>query len=89
MAMTFSGTAITDAATLSFDESHYVRSVYVSNTGAVALLVNVPDVHGATSYDTVQPGETGTYIGASIRTILVKTGASTTTYTAGPIQANA
>lgn len=79
---TFTGTATTSPATLTID-TKLTSEVFVQNTGSVALLVNVPAVHGTTSFDTLDAGE-GEYYSASsnIGSVIVKTSSSTTTYRA-------
>ena len=83
MARNFSGTATTGGTTLTITGSS-ATGVYVKNTGAVALRVNVPAVHGSNDYDTLAAGDSESYTSvSSIGEILVKTDSSTTTYTAG------
>lgn len=82
-AQTFSGTATTSDTDL--DLNGVCLEFRVSNTGSVDLLVNVDVLHG-TDYDTVGAGETEYYraqTSSGIGVVKVKTGSSTTTYTAG------
>jgi len=85
MARNFTGTSTNTAATNTIDGG-FTSEVYVKNTGSNGLHVNIPNIHGATDYDTIAAGDTEYYGSqANIGKIIVKSAVtdSHTTYTAG------
>jgi len=68
----------------------FCAAVVIANTGSVSLNVCVPALHGD-EYDTIAAGEDRTYRSnrASIKSVMVKTASSTTTYRVSPIMGEA
>lgn len=89
MARNFSGTASTTPATLTITGGP-AHKFYAKNTGSVALLINIETVHGDDDFDTLAAGDSQVYESVSpIKSAIVKTGSSTTTYTAGVVGGSA
>ncbi len=93
MASSNSGTAdnTTGGTPVVVDET-VAQAIYVQNlSGDTELEVNVPVVHGVTSFDIVQPGDTGKYYSKlqSIDEFFVQTDSGTAAWRQGILMGGA